>query len=206
MAARAALRMARLLAERDTRDAGARRGPAARSFLQSGHAFKSWRGPPPASAHAPSAPRPIVKRVSIAWHPAEERFVGTGAEGMPVAVNAPHADPAAHRTGMSPADLLLVAAGTSAAWDVVEILRKQRQAVEAVDVDVSGEQDREPPWTFRDIRLAFTVRGRGIPPELVEQAVRLSEERHCSVTATIRQGATVTHSVNVLKSEDGPAT
>ena len=53
----------------------------------------------------------------------------TQAGGRQVVVNAPHATDPDRRTGISPADLLLVAAGTCSAWDVVEILRKQRQEV-----------------------------------------------------------------------------
>ncbi len=136
-----------------------------------------------------------MKQVQIEWEPEGERFLARGADDKQVVVNAPHVDEAAARTGISPAELLLVAAGTCSAWDVVEILRKQRQAVEAIEVTVQGEQDHEPPWTFRRIALVFTIRGRGIRPDLAERAVRLSEERYCSVTSTIRQGATVTSSV-----------
>lgn len=138
-----------------------------------------------------------VKEIQVAWQSDAERFVATGAEGMQIVVNAPHRDEASPRTGIGPAELLLVAAGTCSAWDVVEILRKQRQAVDAVEVRVIGEQDPEPPWAFVRIGLEFTIRGRGIRRELAERAVQLSEERYCSVTTTIRRGATVTSSLAV---------
>jgi putative redox protein len=141
-----------------------------------------------------------MRQVDIAWDRAGERFVATGIGDQKVVVNAPHANEA-DRTGIAPAELLLVAAGTCSAWDVVEILRKQRQDVAGVDVRVSGVQDEDAPWTFRRINLEFTVRGRGIKRELVDRAVRVSEERYCSVTSTLRLGTIVECAVRVEEIE-----
>ncbi len=142
-----------------------------------------------------------MKQVDIVWDRIGERFVATGTGGQQVVVNAPHADEGTARTGISPAELLLAAAGTCSGWDVVEILRKQRQDVEDVEVRVSGLQDDEAPWTFRQIDLSFTIRGRGIRPDLAERAVHLSEEKYCSVTSTLRLGTRVTSTVYVVETE-----
>ncbi len=146
-----------------------------------------------------------MRQVDIAWDRAGERFVATGTGGQQVVVNAPHADEAA-RTGIAPAELLLVAAGTCCAWDVVEILRKQRQEVDGVEIRVTGAQDEEAPWTFRRIDLEFTVRGRNLNPELADRALRLAEERYCSVTSTLRLGTAVHASVTVAESAPAGAT
>ncbi len=143
-----------------------------------------------------------MKQVEIEWEPAAERFVARGADDKHVVVNAPHADEATPRTGISPAELLLVAAGTCSAWDVVEILRKQRQDVEGVSIHVAGAQEPEAPWTFREVVLEFRVTGRGLDHDKVERAVRLSEERYCSVTSTIRHGALVRSVVHVEEPEE----
>lgn len=142
-----------------------------------------------------------MKSVDISWQPVDEAFVATGSESTTVRINAPHADPNAPRSGFSPAELLLAAAGTCSAWDVVEILRKQRQEVDAIDVRVTGEQDEEAPWPFRRIELAFTIRGKAISPPLAERAVQLSEERYCSVIATVRGVAEVTSSLRIEERE-----
>lgn len=142
-----------------------------------------------------------MKSVDISWHPVDEVFVATGSESTTVRVNAPHAAPDAPRSGFPPAELLLAAAGTCSAWDVVEILRKQRQEVDAIDVRVTGEQAADPPWPFRRIELEFTIRGKGISVPLAERAVQLSEERYCSVIATVRGVAEVTSTLRVEERE-----
>ena len=69
---------------------------------------------------------------------------------------------------------------------MVEILRKTRTEVADLAVRVTGEQDEDPPWTFREVHLHFTFRGTGIDPAVVERAVRLSVDKYCSVIATVR--------------------
>ena len=141
-----------------------------------------------------------MKMVEIEWRSGGERFEARGHSGVPVRLDAPRFDPASAPAGPSPSELLLVAAGACAAWDVVEILHKQRVAVDSIDVRVGGEQDEDPPWTFRDIRVHFTVRGRDIDADRVEKAVRLSESTYCSVIATVRGAADVTVTSEVVSS------
>ncbi len=79
-----------------------------------------------------------VKTVTIDWDPVAERFVSEGAiRGQRVDINAPHVLPDGEGrhgpSGYSASELLLAAAGSCAAWDVVEIVRKQRQDVPGAD-------------------------------------------------------------------------
>ncbi|HEX8941014.1 MAG TPA: OsmC family protein [Candidatus Limnocylindrales bacterium] len=140
-----------------------------------------------------------MKTVDITWQPAEERFLAAGSHGQQCLVNAPHADAEARWTGFSPAELLLAAAGTCAGWDIVDILRKQRQAVEGISIRVAGTQDEAPPWAYREVVLHVTIRGHDIDRALAERAVRLSEEKYCSVTATVRGVARVGFELSVVE-------
>jgi len=136
-----------------------------------------------------------MRNVTVAWQPAAERFEAQGGHALhPIHINAPHEGAA---TGFSPADLLLAAAGSCAAWDVVEILRKQRQQLSALSVSVRGRQGGGPPHEFEDVELVFEAAGRGLDPRKVERAVALSETRYCSVLATIRGVARVSCRVEV---------
>ncbi|WP_448594766.1 OsmC family protein [Thermoflexus hugenholtzii] len=103
--------------------------------------------------------------------------------------------------GMKPAELLLIALGACSAFDVLDILEKKRQKVTGLEVRVHGEQDPEPPWAFRRIHVTYRVRGRGLSPKAVEDAVRLSEEKYCSVSATVRGVAALTHSIELVEEE-----
>ena len=152
-----------------------------------------------------------MKSIQLAWRPGTARFVAAGHSGSPIAFEAPGEPgtvplddgPHGPAAGPSPAELLLVAGAGCAAWDLVEILRKQRQDVSAIDVAVDGEQQPDAPWTFRRVELRFTVRGRGLDRRQVERAVELSVERTCSVLSTIREAATVAYVT--LVEEEPPA-
>lgn len=89
--------------------------------------------------------------------------------------------------GMKPSDLLLVALGGCSSVDVVNILRKKRQHLTALEVEVSGEQEPDPPWPFKKIHMVYTFRGRALSEKAVSDAIRLSEEKYCSVKATLNK-------------------
>ncbi len=95
-------------------------------------------------------------------------------------------------TGMKPSELLLVALASCTAVDVVDILAKKRTPLESLAISVSGEQDPEPPWTYRKIHLKYCLKGSGLTDKAVRQAIELSEEKYCSVAATVRGVAEIT--------------
>ena len=94
--------------------------------------------------------------------------------------------------GVKPSEMLLVALGACTAVDVVDILAKKRTPVSSLEVEVHGEQDSQPPWAFRKIHMVYRLRGDGLTAANVEQAIRLSDEKYCSVAATIRGVAAIT--------------
>jgi putative redox protein len=94
--------------------------------------------------------------------------------------------------GCKPSELLLVALASCTAVDVVDILAKKRTPLSGLEIEVKGEQDANPPWAYRHIHLIYRLRGEKLTPAGVEQAIRLSEEKYCSVAATIRGVAEIT--------------
>ncbi len=146
-----------------------------------------------------------MKSIQLAWRPGTARFEATGRSGARRVFDAPgepaelprDGGPHGPEAGPGPAELLLVAGAGCAAWDLVEILRKQRQDLATIDVTVDGDQQPDPPWTFRRVELRFTVQGRSLDREQVERAVELSVERYCSVLSTIREAAHVTFTTHV---------
>jgi len=153
-----------------------------------------------------------MKSIDLRWRPGTARFEARGKSGAWMTLAAPGEPegtplddgPHGGAAGPSPAELLLVASAGCAAWDVVEILRKQRQDVVAIDCHVDGDQDAEAPWTFRRVALAFTVRGRNLDHPGVERAVELAVEKYCAVLSTVAHAATVEH-VTVVENEGAPA-
>ena len=82
-----------------------------------------------------------------------------------------------------PMEVLLSGAGGCTAYDVVVILKKNGQDVSGCEVELSAERAATDPKVFTKIHYHFTVRGRNLKRNLVEQSVRLSHEKYCSATA-----------------------
>lgn len=95
--------------------------------------------------------------------------------------------------GTAPKPIELVAAGLAGctAFDVITVLRQKfHQKVTGYDVRVEADQAERPPQVFTAVRIHHVVAGYDISPEAIEEAIRLSEEKYCSVGAMLKQTAT----------------
>jgi len=101
--------------------------------------------------------------------------------------------------GVKPSELLLIAVASCSAVDVVEILTKKRMPLTFLEISTSGEQDHDPPWTFRKIHMHFRVSGKNLTEKAVAQAIELSEEKYCSVAATVRATAQITSDFEIIE-------
>ena len=96
--------------------------------------------------------------------------------------------------GVSPMEALLAAAGVCSAIDVIMILQKKRQQVSSYRIEVDGERPAKGtfPRPFTTMTVRHIVSGPKVDPAAVEQAVRLSDDKYCSVIATIRSAPKIT--------------
>lgn len=94
--------------------------------------------------------------------------------------------------GMKASELLLVSLATCSSYDVVGILEKRKIQLRKLEVEVSADQEADPPWTFTDIHLKYILSGEGLEPKHAETAISLSEEKYCSVAATLKGRANIT--------------
>ena len=148
-----------------------------------------------------------MRSVAVSWDKEGGRFTALGRHrGQTIAINAP-AEPDSKRapTGFSATELLLAGAGACASWDVVEILRKRRHDISALDVSVEGHQDDDPPWTYRRVALHFRVAGEGVAVPVLARVVRLSITRYCSVITTLAGVAAIEATVELVGA-DGSTT
>jgi putative redox protein len=129
--------------------------------------------------------------VQITWVQ-NEQFIGTDSTNHSIVLSTTK-----DGTGSKPSDLLLVALGACSGVDVVGILVKKRQNFTGLQIKVSGQQDSDPPWTFRKLHIEYIVRGKGISEKAVQQAIELSEDKYCSVAATLRGVAEITSSFQI---------
>jgi putative redox protein len=96
-----------------------------------------------------------------------------------------------------PMETVLAGAGGCTAYDVVVILKKSGQDVTDCRVRLEAERAATDPKVFTRIHYRFTVRGRNLKKNVVEQAVRLSHEKYCSATAILAKTAEITRDLEI---------
>ncbi len=89
-----------------------------------------------------------------------------------------------------PMEMLLVALGACTATDVVAILAKKRQKLGSLEVVVSGERASEPPTVWVKLEIVYKLYGQ-LDEKAVHDAIELSENKYCSVAATLRKTAPI---------------
>ncbi len=93
--------------------------------------------------------------------------------------------------GMRPMELLLASIASCSAMDVVHILRRQRQVLEHLTIEIEGVRVDATPAPYRSVKLVFTARG-AVEPDKLQRAVGLSVEKYCSVSASLDPAIEVT--------------
>jgi putative redox protein len=99
-------------------------------------------------------------------------------------------DDAAGGTGPKPIELVAVGLAGCTAFDVITVLRQKfHQKVTGYEVRVEADQAERPPQVFTAVRIHHIVTGIEIDPAAIEEAIRLSEQKYCSVGAMLKQTA-----------------
>jgi putative redox protein len=118
------------------------------------------------------------------------RFVGIAGSRHSVVMEAASSEKSAN----SPMELILIGLCGCTATDVVSILHKKREPFTTLEVRAEADQAAEPPKVFTRIRLVYKVRGN-VARKAMEDAVRLSQEKYCSVSAMLDKTATITSTI-----------
>jgi putative redox protein len=95
-----------------------------------------------------------------------------------------------------PMDLVLAALCGCTAYDVVSILQKKREPLMGLEVSAKAEKALEPPRVYTAIELLYRVKGN-VSRKAVVDAVRLSEEKYCSVAAMLNKTAKITYQIEL---------
>lgn len=109
-------------------------------------------------------------------------------------------DDAAGGTGPKPIELVAVGLAGCTAFDVITMLRQKfHQKVTGYEVHVEADQAERPPQVFIAVRIHHVVTGLEIDPAAIEEAIRLSEEKYCSVGAMVKQTATFNTTYEIVE-------
>ncbi len=134
-----------------------------------------------------------MQTATVKWI-GEQKFLGISPSGHAVALDSDRES----NKAPGPMELLLVALGACTATDVVIILEKKRQKLDALEVIASGERAADPPTVWTKLELLYRLRGR-LDEAAVKHAIELSEEKYCSVAAMLKKTATLTYRYEILK-------
>ena len=132
-----------------------------------------------------------IKRVDKNFH-----MQAFGSAGVPVNIDAGEAI-GGHNLGARPMELVLMALGSCSSIDIISILRKQKQEIDDLDIELEAKRrENEIPAIFEKIHIAFKLRGN-LDEEKVKRAVELSVEKYCSVYEMLKQVAKITYSYEI---------
>ncbi len=127
----------------------------------------------------------------------EMEFIGTASSGHSLTMDAEDAS-GGHNSGFRPMELLLVGFGGCTGMDVISILRKKRQEITGLEMNVKGEKAEEYPKIYKKIHIEYVVTGKNVQEEAVERAIDLTLNKYCSVGATLARAGTITHSFRIV--------
>ena len=126
------------------------------------------------------------------------RFDGEDSQGRPMKMDASKAA-GGDGDGFRPAELPLMGLAGCTGIDTVEILKKMRQDVTGFSVVITSKKKEGYPSGYDGIHVAYEVHGKGLDEEKVEKAVRLSEEKYCTVGNALAKATTITHTITIIE-------
>mgnify|MGYP002701210028 FL=1 len=136
-------------------------------------------------------------KAKISWD-GEARFVAETESHHTVLMDGPP-EHGGKNSGPRPMEMMLMAIGGCAAFDVVHILKKGRQSIVSCDAQVEAVRSDEVPAVFTKIHLHFKVSGGNIKENIVRNAVKLSADKYCSASIMLSTGGVaITHSFELI--------
>ncbi|NLF11421.1 MAG: SnoaL-like domain-containing protein [Anaerolineaceae bacterium] len=136
-----------------------------------------------------------VEKVEVEWV-RDQVFLMADRFGFPIVMTQP--------SGVNGADLLPLSVIGCAAWDIVSIVSKQRQALAGLRVTAESVREDAAPWRFQKIHIVYRFSGHHLDPQKLAHAVQLTEEKYCSTYATLRRAVELSSELQIVEGEDGP--
>ncbi len=131
-----------------------------------------------------------MAKASVKWV-GDKTFLGVDVNGQS-AVMASGGGP-----GVSPMQMLLLGLGGCSMVDVLNILHKQSEPLDDLQVEIEGVRAEEYPRPWQTIHVHYIVSGDGLDPHKVKRAIDLSIEKYCGAHATLKGVAAITHDFEI---------
>lgn len=126
-------------------------------------------------------------------------FVGQSGSGHSVVMDGPK-EKGGENLGIRPMEMVLMGLGGCASFDVVSILKKQRQDIRSCNVEIQAQRADAIPSVFTHIELVFNIEGQSLDSKKVSKAVSLAVEKYCSVSDMLEHGkVNIDHKVELIQ-------
>jgi putative redox protein len=133
-----------------------------------------------------------MQTASVKWI-GDQKFTAISPSGHSVPIDSDRES----NKGPGPMELVLIALGACTATDVIIILEKKRQKIQSLDVICSGERAADPPTVWTKLEILYRLRGN-LDESAVLHAIKLSEEKYCSVAAMLQKTAKITWRLEIF--------
>lgn len=134
---------------------------------------------------------------TVRWHDGMSFIAETGSGHLVAMDGAPEAG--GRNLAPRPMEMVLAGTGACTAFDVVLILKRSRQDITGCEAKLMAERAETDPKVFTKINFHFLVTGRGLKPEIVERAIKLSAEKYCSASIMLGKTAEITHTWEIIE-------
>jgi len=131
-----------------------------------------------------------MNEASVTWVE-NQTFNGRATSGHEIVVDGDK------NCGNSPMELVLIGLCGCTDFDVASILRKKREPFTSLEVRAEAERAPQPPTVYTKIKLLYRV-GGSVSKKAVEDAVKLSEEKYCSVAGMLKHTAEIRYRIQYL--------
>jgi putative redox protein len=122
-----------------------------------------------------------------------QKFVATSPSGHATTIDSDRYS----NKAPGPMELVLMALGACTATDIVIVLEKKRQKLESLEVICSGERAAAPPTVWTKLEILYRLRGQ-LNDAAVKHAIKLSEDKYCSVSAMLKKTASISWRYEIL--------
>jgi len=123
-------------------------------------------------------------------------FIGKGQSNHWVPMDGPEQFEGSE-AGTRPKELILISLAGCSGSDVASILNKMREKVSRFEIDVDSEVSTEHPKVFTEIYLKYKFWGVDLKKNNIEKAIKLSQDKYCSVTAMLKPSVKINYSFEI---------
>jgi putative redox protein len=136
------------------------------------------------------------KEVVATWR-ADQAFLGENPSGGQVKMGS-----LGEEASLRPMEMLLLGLAGCTGMDVVSILKKKRQDLQAFKIRVRGKRAEQHPRVYTLIEVTYLLWGENLDAKAVERAIELSEKKYCSASAMLNAVAEIRSSYEIYAPEE----